>query len=242
MIRDQNGSLLILAYSTYVHLLHSLYAASISFLSLRVLYLNDAGHLALQLAVPIPHHQVDCSEDHSLPSYLANIHSYGTLLGTEVFHSFIAGVTAYKVLPRPQFATLQSALFPIYFSMQTALPLILALTFSGGRTAISRIPSSISGVLDPSLRTHVFTPLTIVLVTGLANLVYVGPKTTSIMRERKHQETRDGKKSYDIGPQSEAMQALNKKFGVWHGVSSLVNMVGCITTLWYGFYLAERIL
>jgi hypothetical protein len=151
-------------------------------------------------------------------------------------------VTAYKVLPRPQFATLQSALFPIYFSMQTALPVILALTFPGERTAIGRMPSSISGVLEPSSQTHVVTPLAIMFVTGLANLVYIGPKTTQIMRERKHQETRDGKKSYDAGEHSEAMQALNKKFGIAHGVSSLVNLVGCFATLWYGFYLAERML
>lgn len=170
------------------------------------------------------------------------VQSYGTLLGTEVFQSFIAGVTAYKVLPRPQFATLQSALFPIYFSMQTALPVVLALTFPGERTAIGRVQSSISGVLEPSSRLHVLTPLAIMFLTGLANMVYIGPKTTQIMRERKHQETRDGKKSYDAGEQSEAMQALNRQFGILHGTSSLVNMVGCFATLWYGFYLAERII
>lgn len=170
------------------------------------------------------------------------VQSYGTLLGTEVFQSFIAGVTAYKVLPRPQFATLQSALFPIYFSMQTALPVVLALTFPGERTAIGRVQSSISGVLEPSSRLHVLTPLAIMCLTGLANMVYIGPKTTQIMRERKHQETRDGKKSYDAGEQSEAMQALNRQFGILHGTSSLVNMVGCFATLWYGFYLAERII
>ena len=170
------------------------------------------------------------------------VQSYGTLLGTEVFQSFIARVTAYKVLPRPQFATLQSALFPIYFSMQTALPVVLALTFPGERTAIGRVQSSISGVLEPSSRLHVLTPLAIMFLTGLANMVYIGPKTTQIMRERKHQETRDGKKSYDAGEQSEAMQALNRQFGILHGTSSLVNMVGCFATLWYGFYLAERII
>ena len=79
-------------------------------------------------------------------------------------------------------------------------------------------------------------------VTALANLSYIGPQTTKIMRERKHQETRDGKKSYDSGPHSEEMQALNKKFGLMHGLSSLVNIVGCFATLWYGFYLAERLL
>lgn len=126
--------------------------------------------------------------------------------------------------------------------MQTALPVVLALTFPGERTAIGRVQSSISGVLEPSSRLHVLTPLAIMCLTGLANMVYIGPKTTQIMRERKHQETRDGKKSYDAGEQSEAMQALNRQFGILHGTSSLVNMVGCFATLWYGFYLAERII
>jgi hypothetical protein len=115
-----------------------------------------------------------------------NIQSYGTLLGAEVFQPFVAGVTAYKVLPRPQFATVQSALFPIYSSMQTMLPLMLALTFPGARIAIGFVPSSISGILDLFLRTHVLTPLAIMFVTGLANLVYIGPKATQITRERKH--------------------------------------------------------
>jgi hypothetical protein len=168
-------------------------------------------------------------------------YSYGTLLGSEIFQSFIAGITAFRVLPRPQFATLQSALFPIYFGMQTALPILLALTFPAERTAIGTGPSSIAGVLDVSNRLHVLTPILIMFLTGLANTVYLGPATTKCMRERKHQETRDGKKSYDSAPHSQEMQALNKKFSQLHGASSLVNMLGCIATIWYGFYLGDRL-
>lgn len=40
-------------------------------------------------------------------------------------------------------------------------------------------------------------PLATIFVTGLVNLVYVGPMATKVMRDRKHLETRDGKKSYD---------------------------------------------
>lgn len=76
-------------------------------------------------------------------------------------------------------------------------------------------------------------------ITGFVNLVWVGPQTTEIMRLRKHQETRDGKKSYDAGPHSSAMQELNKKFGILHGVSSLINMVGLGGMVWYGAVLAE---
>lgn len=77
------------------------------------------------------------------------------------------------------------------------------------------------------------------LVTGLINWLYVGPQTTEIMKLRKHQETRDGKKSYDVGPHSAEMQKLNKQFGVLHGVSSLVNLVGFLSMCWYGVVLGE---
>ncbi|EXJ82162.1 hypothetical protein A1O1_08231 [Capronia coronata CBS 617.96] len=170
-----------------------------------------------------------------------HIISYGVLLGAETFQSFIGGITAFKVLPRPQFATLQSAIFPIYFSMQAALPVILALTFPAERTAIGMTSSSVSGVLDPSNRLHVLTPLLTMFVSGVLNATYIGPATTKCMRERKHQETRDGKKSYDPPPHSKEMQALNEKFGRLHAASSLVNMLGWAATIWYGFYLAERI-
>ena len=73
------------------------------------------------------------------------------------------------------------------------------------------------------------------------NLLWVGPVTTKIMKERKHQETRDGKKHYDSGPKSEEMQKLNRAFGRMHGVSALVNLAGLGITVWYGFLLAGRL-
>lgn len=54
-------------------------------------------------------------------------------------------------------------------------------------------------------------------------------------------ETRDGKKSYDAGPQSKEMQSLNRRFGRMHGISSLLNMAGSLATVWYGMVLAERL-
>lgn len=71
-------------------------------------------------------------------------------------------------------------------------------------------------------------------VTAAANLVYVGPQTTRVMVERKHQETRDGKAAYDKGPHSEAMERLNWQFSVLHSVSSVTNLVGLAAMVWYG--------
>lgn len=126
--------------------------------------------------------------------------------------------------------------------MQTALPILLAFTFPSERNAIGSSPSGFSGVFHHSNRLHVLTPLALIFVTSLANMVAVGPATTKCMRDRKSQEYKDGKKSYDAPPHSADMENLNKQFSVLHGVSSSLNMVGCIATVWYGFYLGERML
>jgi uncharacterized membrane protein len=125
--------------------------------------------------------------------------------------------------------------------MQTALPLVLALTFPGEQTALSTHSSGFASVLSEGYRWSVLTPLATMLVTGLANMAYLGPATTKCMRERKHQETRDGRKSYDPPPHSQEMQRLNRRFGVLHGASTIVNLVGWGAMIWYGFYLGNRI-
>jgi hypothetical protein len=125
--------------------------------------------------------------------------------------------------------------------MQTALPVALALTLPDERTAISTRPGGLAGVLHAANRLRVSGPLTIMLLTALTNVAYLGPATTACMRERKHQETRDGKKSYDSPPHSQEMQVLNKKFQFLHGASSVLNLVGWAAMVWYGFYLGDRL-
>ncbi|KAJ5439393.1 uncharacterized protein N7458_010391 [Penicillium daleae] len=165
-----------------------------------------------------------------------HILSYGTLLGSQVFQSFVSGIVAFRALPRPQFATLQTAIFPVYFSMQTALPVVVALTASRGGQALG-----LSGLVAPENRYNTLLPMATVAITGLINMFVLRPLTVKTMRERKHQETRDGKKSYDAPPHSKEMVALNKKFGRIHGLSSLVNLVSLIATVWYGAVMSKRL-
>lgn len=54
-------------------------------------------------------------------------------------------------------------------------------------------------------------------------------------------ETRDGKKSYDGPPHSKEMTRMNNAFARMHGASSLLNLLGLLATMWYGFTLAERL-
>ncbi|KAF6237294.1 hypothetical protein HO173_004763 [Letharia columbiana] len=175
-----------------------------------------------------------------------HIISYGTLLGSSIYQSFINGIVSYRALSRPQFATLQAALTPVYFALQTALPVIMALTYPGVKSLSSLSgntteSSSLSGVLQERNRWTVLAPIATVFALNAANLLWAGPVTTRIMKERKHQETRDGKKYYEQGPQSKEMQRLNRAFSRMHGVSALTNLVGLGITVWYGFLLAERL-
>ncbi|KZF24159.1 hypothetical protein L228DRAFT_245047 [Xylona heveae TC161] len=173
-----------------------------------------------------------------------HILSYGTLLGTSVFQSFVGGIVAFKVLPRPQFSTLQRHTFPIYFSMQTVLPVILALTYPGERSLLDpsvTSGSSLSGVLAEQNRIGVLAPLATMFVTGLVNLVFLMPRAHQTMRERAHQGTIDGKQSYDKGPHSPRMTQLNKRFGKIHGASTLLNLAGLVATVCYGFTLSGRL-
>jgi hypothetical protein len=150
----------------------------------------------------------------------------------------MGGIIAFRALPRAQFSTLQKATFPPYFVLQTALPVLMTLTYPSPLGLRALLPTSATQTSTDSLA---MTLIGTMFVTAVANLVYVGPETTRIMGLRKHQETRDGKKSWDEGPHSKEMQELNRKFGVLHGVSSLTNLVGFLGMCWYGVLLAESL-
>ncbi|KAK0748665.1 hypothetical protein B0T21DRAFT_277811 [Apiosordaria backusii] len=169
-----------------------------------------------------------------------HILSYGVLLGTTFFHTFIGGIVSFRVLPRPQFSSLMSSLFPVYFTIQTALPLVLAITYPGSQNPFG-ITSGISGFLHSSNRYSTFVPITAAFASALANLAFVGPLTTKVMDERKLQERKDGKKSWDAPPHSQEMQALNKQFSILHGVSSLLNLGTFVGSVVYGVTLSKRI-
>ncbi|KAF2172561.1 hypothetical protein M409DRAFT_50236 [Zasmidium cellare ATCC 36951] len=170
---------------------------------------------------------------------------YGSLLGSNLWNTFGAGPLAYKALPRPSFSTLQQAIFPTFFSFHTVLPLVLAFTWPGEKIVsaggVVRKNDGVYGLLEGENRWIALAPIAAMFATSLLNLVVLGPATTKVMKERKHQETRDGKRYYDPGPKSPEMQKLNSSFMRLHGVSSLSNLVGLGALLVYGFTLAEKI-
>ncbi|KAI5287252.1 hypothetical protein KEM52_001681, partial [Ascosphaera acerosa] len=114
----------------------------------------------------------------------AHILSYGTLLGSQVFETFVASVIAFKSLERPAFSKLQNHTFPCYFGMTTALPVVVALTFPGLKTAVSTVAPSLAGVLDESVRCGTLVPLATVFFTSLTNLVCFLPRAKEIKAQR----------------------------------------------------------
>lgn len=70
--------------------------------------------------------------------------------------------------------------------MQTALPVILAVTYPGSKNPFGPA-SGLSGFFDPSNRWAVLAPLTVAFATGLVNLVVLLPTAQKILAERKLQ-------------------------------------------------------
>jgi hypothetical protein len=122
-----------------------------------------------------------------------HILSYGTLLGSTFFQTFMGGPIAYTCLPKAQFSTLQQKIFPPFFSLQTALPVLLAITWPGeklaGATGVGLVRKNAGwrGLLEADNLWTGLVPVAIMFGTALLNLVVLGPATTKVMKERKHQ-------------------------------------------------------
>jgi hypothetical protein len=127
-----------------------------------------------------------------------HILTYGTLLGSNLFQTFLGGPLAFKALPRPSFSTLQQAIFPPYFTFQAALPVLLALTWPGEKLAQvgGRELTQNSGFWGIFSENNLMTagvPVFLMFATSAANLLVFGPATTKVMKERKHQGMMGGR-------------------------------------------------
>lgn len=165
-------------------------------------------------------------------SFLAPLHilSFSTLLGTELYQSFVMVKVCYQALPRSAFTTLQKRVFPIYFRIQTLLVFLTAAT----------IPPY--GPLTLRESKSNWIPFTVAGVTALLNLAIYGPRTRQVMIDRIHQETRDGRKANDPAEQlSEDMTNLNRAFSRTHAMSIHINLISIGAMIWWGWKLALRL-
>ncbi|KAJ6627296.1 hypothetical protein B0H10DRAFT_1996437 [Mycena sp. CBHHK59/15] len=159
--------------------------------------------------------------------------AYGWLFGMSLWISFFGGVIAYKTLPRPQFGALQHKTFPIYFVISIGL----------GSTLLALWTMD-----HPSVLTHYANPLVadvaqayalaFVVLSQASNYFIVGPLTSKTMFERMKLEKDEGK-SYNEAGVSDRMKALNHRFGMLHGISSLANLGAILSLGFHGLWIGN---
>lgn len=147
-------------------------------------------------------------------SAMLHLSAFGIWLGTNVWTTFVAGLTMFKSLPRQQFGSLQAKLFPKYFQIGAACTSIMLLT--GSRMGLP---------LGPALCS---------LVATLANLLYLEPEATRVMFERYERENQ-GLKDADTDKQ------LKATFSKLHGMSSLANLIALVGLIAHGTLLASKL-
>jgi len=101
--------------------------------------------------------------------------SYGTLLGTELFQSFVVTKLAYRALPMSAFTSLQNRIFPAYFNTQSLLMLLTILTVP------PHGPVSLAQDLES------FIPLGVAATLAALNWAVFGPRTRKAMLDRVNQ-------------------------------------------------------
>ncbi|KAH7081338.1 hypothetical protein BKA63DRAFT_435067 [Paraphoma chrysanthemicola] len=167
----------------------------------------------------------------SAESIIAPVHLlvYSTLLGTELYQSFVMVKVAYQALPRSAFTSLQKRVFPIYFRGQSILLLFLGAT----------VPPS--GIFSLGRQRKVWLPFLVAGATAALNLLTFGPRTRTLMLERVHQATRNEKSQADAAILSDKTRLLNRSFSRAHAMSIHLNLITIGATLWYGVLLASKL-
>ncbi|KAF2251715.1 hypothetical protein BU26DRAFT_421834 [Trematosphaeria pertusa] len=163
-------------------------------------------------------------------SFLAPFHlfAYSTLLGTQLYQTFVMVKIAHRALPRDAFTTLQKRVFPAYFRSQSLLLALVAVTLPPhGPMSLAREKADWISFLVAG-------------VTAALNLVVFGPRTSRIMMVRKYQEKIDAQTPVD-GFVGDEMKKLNRAFSWNHAMCMHLNLITIGATLWYGWTLASRL-
>lgn len=100
---------------------------------------------------------------------------YSTLLGTQLYQTFVMTKVCYKALPRTAFTTLQKKVFPIYFQGQSLLIVLAAATLP---------PYGPISLIQPDSD---WKPFLVAMLTAGLNLAIFGPRTSKAMVDRIHQ-------------------------------------------------------
>ncbi|XVF72720.1 hypothetical protein PTKIN_Ptkin12aG0142900 [Pterospermum kingtungense] len=169
---------------------------------------------------------------------LAHLLSFSTAWGAALWVTFIGGIIMFKYLPRHQFGNLQSKMFPAYFSTVGVCCAITVAAF---------------GYLHPwksatTMEKYQLGFLVSAFAFNLTNLVVFTPMTVEMMKQRhkveKEQNIGDEigwSKNQEAAKTNPKLAAMNKKFGMIHGLSSLANIMSFGSLAMHSWYLAGKL-
>ncbi|KAH7318109.1 hypothetical protein B0I35DRAFT_478646 [Stachybotrys elegans] len=155
----------------------------------------------------------------------AHLLVYSSLLGAQLYQSFLLTKIAFQALPRPAFVSLQKRLFPVYFGVQSLLIALTAVTFPLGPSALLH-------------RRADWIPLVAAAVPAALNLIVYGPMTRRIMLQRAQPVPKPAEQEQLLGQE---VAALKKRFSSAHAMSIHLNLITMGATLWYGWRLASAL-
>ncbi|KAG9145771.1 hypothetical protein Leryth_011202 [Lithospermum erythrorhizon] len=169
---------------------------------------------------------------------LAHLLAFSTAWGAALWVTFIGGIIMFKNLPRHMFGNLQSKMFPAYFSMVGVCCAVCVGAF---------------GYLHPwkTSSTSVKYQLGFLIAAfffNLSNLVIFTPMTIQMMKQR-HKIEREANigeevgwtKNQEVAKVNPKLKAMNKKFGMIHGLSSLANIFAFGSLAMHSWYLAGKL-
>jgi len=160
--------------------------------------------------------------------------TFASFYGCSIWVSFVAGLVMFKNMPRHSFGRLQSKLFPKYFQFCTI-------------TILSSLLLIHNELMTTSMTQ--FKCLCSILILTLINLCVVEPKTTSIMFKRHVIERKLGT-GHEVGQIKPSdpkiandpdLRAISKKFGMFHGISSTVNLISVCLGTWHLIFIGSKL-
>lgn len=169
---------------------------------------------------------------------LAHLLCFSVAFGAALWVTFIGGIIMFKNLPRHQFGNLQSKMFPAYFSLVGVCCAVCVASF---------------GYLHPwktasSTQKYQIGFLLAAFAFNLSNLVVFTPMTIEMMKQR-HKVEREANigeevgwtKNQEVAKVNPKLAAMNKKFGMIHGLSSLANIMSFGSLAIHSWYLSGKI-
>ncbi|MQL77632.1 hypothetical protein Taro_010041 [Colocasia esculenta] len=169
---------------------------------------------------------------------LAHLLSFATAWGAALWVTFIGGIIMFKNLPRHQFGNLQSKMFPAYFSTVAVCLAVAVAAFAylhPWRTASSTERYQLGFLLSS-------------FGFNLSNLLVFTPMTIEMMKKR-HKVERELNigdevglsKNVSVAKVNPKLAAMNKKFGMIHGLSSLANIMSFGSLAIHSWYLTSKL-